>query len=510
MKFKYYRLLLLLSLALTGSVFLLSSCDHKLELPDYWPTREWRTVTPESQGFDSDILAEALTLVQQKQLPLHSLLIARRGYLVVDEYFYPFADGVRHDIASVTKSITATLVGIAIDEGHISRLDVSVLKTFANRTVQHQDNRKRQITIGHLLSMSSGFDCGYQAGEKELFAMRQSSDWIQFTLDLPMRSGPGTEFGYCSSGTHLLSAIVTQATGQSLEAYATDRLFHPLGIRDWYWPRDAAGNSHGWGDLQLYPRDMAKIGLLYLYHGQWDGRQIISSRWIKEATRRHIRTPYKGVNYGYGWWLSEIAGMTLIEADGRGGQRIVIWPEKEIVVVLTAGGLKTDELAQYLARAVRADKSLSENPEARERLRTITTALKTPPPVHAVPNPPSTAKRISGHWYQLPANPLGLEALMLDVRDKDMRLGIVFDGQRYTMPVGLDGTYQFAAQTPSKLPAGIKGRWSGTDTFVLEYNEIGGINTFTFTVQFHEDTVDVNVDEATGLYSQTLTGRMFE
>ncbi|NNF96125.1 MAG: serine hydrolase [Halobacteria archaeon] len=465
-------------------------------------------MTPESQGIDSNTLAEALTVIQNKKLPVHSLLIARRGYLVMDEYFYPFADGTRHDIASVTKSITSTLVGMVIDEGHIRHAETPVLEFFGDRAVQDMDSRKRQMTVGHLLSMTSGFDCGYKPGEQELFDMRRSSDWIQFTLDLPMRSAPGTQFAYCSDGMHLLSAIVTQSTGQSLEAYAKTRLFNPLGIKDWHWPHDATGNSHGWGDLQLHPRDMARIGLLYLYQGQWDGHQIISSDWIKQATRPQSDTASKGVNYGYGWWLSKFAGMSLIEARGRGGQRIIIWPEKEIVVVLTAGGLNTDELAGYLAQAVRSDKSLPENTQAMSRLKEIAAALKMAPQAQAVASLPSIATRISGRWYRLEPNQLGLEALMFDIENQNMELGIMIGGRRYMLPIGLDGVYRISNQTPSKLPAGVRGRWTGENSFVLEYDEIGRVNHFTFTMQFKDESVDVNVDEPTGLYQLALTGHI--
>jgi CubicO group peptidase (beta-lactamase class C family) len=425
----------------------------------------------------------------------------------MDEYFYPFGDRVRHDVASVTKSITATLVGMAIDEGHIPNLETPGLSFFANRKVLSMDTRKQQMTVGHLLSMTSGFECGYKTGEQELFAMRETPDWIQFTLDLPMRTVPGTEFAYCSSGTHLLSGIVTQATGKSLEAYAASRLFQPLGIQDWYWPADPAGNSHGWGDLQLHPRDMAKIGLLYLYQGQWNGRQIIASDWIKRATRPQIATATKGVDYGYGWWLVKFAGMSLIEAQGRGGQLIVIWPEKEIVVILTAGGLQSaDELAGYLARAVRSDRPIPENPQAATRLKQIATDLKFPQSPRAVANPPAMAAQVSGHWYQFELNQLGLEAMRFSVDGQELELGIMIDGEQYLFPVGLDGVYRISNQTPSKLPAGVRGEWANENTFVLEYDEIGRVNHFTFTIQFNSDSIHASVTEPTGLYQLELTG----
>jgi CubicO group peptidase (beta-lactamase class C family) len=491
--------------ALVCAVLLLSACTRKPKLPDYWPTEQWRAATPESQGIDSGKLADALAVIRDHKLPLHSLFIARRGYVVLDKYFYPFADGLRHDIASVTKSITTTLVGMAIADGSIPSIDTPVLTFFPDRTVHNLDTRKRHITVANLASMTGGFDCGYLPGERELFAMRKGNDWIQYALDLPMRTAPGSEFAYCSSGMHLLSAIMTKATGQSMEAYAATRLFKPLGIKDWYWPADPAGNSNGWGDLQLHPRAMAKIGLLYLYQGQWAGQQIVSADWIKRATTAHVAVKGKGVNYGYGWWLSQYAGKPVIMAVGRGGQRIFIWPAKQIVMVVTAGGFNPDEWAASLAQAVRADKPLPENPQATARLNEIAAALKQPPPARPVTPPPQLVARISGRWYRFTdPNPLGLEALMFAVAGQKMQMSMRVGGREYSFAVGLDGVYRLTQRTPSRLPAGVRAEWRDSDTLILEYDEIGRVNHFTFTIQFRDNSIHADVTEPTGLYQLNL------
>ncbi len=492
--------------AIMVGLLLSLGCTRTPELPDYWPTEHWRSVTPESQGIDSAKLAEALTLVRNNKLPLHSMFIARNGYAVMDDYFYPFADGERHDIASVTKSITATLVGMAIADGSIPSINTPILSFFPNRTVNNMDPRKRHITVANLLSMSSGFDCGYLPGERELFAMREHKDWIQYALDLPMRTAPGTEFAYCSSGMHLLSAIMSKATGQSMEAYAAVRLFKPLGIKHWYWPADPAGNSSGWGELQLLPRDMAKIGLLYLYRGQWEGKQIVPADWIRQATHPHMAVQGKGVNYGYGWWLLQYGGTPVIAAQGRGGQRIYIWPEKRIVMAVTAGGFNPDELAGHFAQALRADKPLPANPQAVARLHAITATLKLPPTARPVTTPPPIAANISGRWYHFGSSSLGLEAMMFTIADKKMEMNVKVDGRQYTFPVGLDGVYRISSQTPSTLPAGVRATWQDDDTLLLEYDEIGRINHFTFTIRFSGNAMDVDVTEPTGFYRLKLKG----
>lgn len=228
-----------------------------------FPTAAWKTASPESQGLDSAVLAEALDDVRAKKIPAHGLLIVRNGLIVLDAYFYPYQGREVHDVASVTKSVTSILVGIAIEKGYLKSVDQKVLSILP-LAPSASDARKEKLTIRHLLTMTSGLDCDTEGGEKALAAMRHSTDWAAFALALPMRADPGSQYAYCSCNNHLLSSLVTAATGESLLEFATKNLFRPLGITDVIWPADPKGRSHGWGDLHLHPRDMAKLGLLYL------------------------------------------------------------------------------------------------------------------------------------------------------------------------------------------------------------------------------------------------------
>jgi CubicO group peptidase (beta-lactamase class C family) len=133
--------------------------------------------------------------------------------------------------------------------------------------------------------------------------MQASPDWVQFTLDRPMIDEPGSRFVYCSPGMHLLSAILQQATKMTALDFARQSLFEPLGIRDVVWPADPQGVTHGWGDLYLHPHDMAKLGYLWLNHGQWEGRQIVSRAWVEDSVKVQMRTGGDD-DYGYGWWVT--------------------------------------------------------------------------------------------------------------------------------------------------------------------------------------------------------------
>jgi CubicO group peptidase (beta-lactamase class C family) len=238
--------------------------------------------------------------MQQRVANLHGFLLIRDGKIIVDASFYPYDGSTPHDLASVTKSVTTTLIGIAADQGKL-RLDQPVLSFFPDRTIANRDARKERTTVADLASMSSGLDCVWQPDEPTLQEMTASADWVQFTLALPMVAEPGTKWEYCSPGMHLLSAILIQATGQTALDFAWDTLFGPLGMREVIWPADAHGYNHGWGDLMLYPRDAAKLGQLWLNGGVWNGRQIVSKDWVETAVTAKATTSEEGLDYGYGW-----------------------------------------------------------------------------------------------------------------------------------------------------------------------------------------------------------------
>jgi CubicO group peptidase (beta-lactamase class C family) len=158
----------------------------------YWPGVEWRTATPESQGLDSQALASAIAQVREKLWGTHSLLVIRHGFVVADADFYPYRSSVPHDVASVTKTLTSTLTGIAV-ANRLLRLDQPVLPFFPKESPADADERKRAITVENLLRMESGLDCGFLPGEQELERMKRSANWVAFTLALPMKQRPRDE-----------------------------------------------------------------------------------------------------------------------------------------------------------------------------------------------------------------------------------------------------------------------------------------------------------------------------
>ncbi|KAF1013517.1 MAG: 6-aminohexanoate-dimer hydrolase [Stenotrophomonas maltophilia] len=459
-----------------------------------WPTQGWPSTSPEAQGMDSAVLADALDYVRDHHTPIHSLTIVRNSHLVLDACVWPFQPGQSHDVASVTKSVTATLAGIAIGQ-HALDLQQPLTSVFGQQAIANLDERKRRITLAHLLSMSSGLDCDGGHGERTLSQIRQIPDWARFMLDLPMRDEPGKYFEYCSGGMHLLSAAITRATGQSALAYARRELFGPLGIDDVAWPADSHGVSYGWGDLHLQPRDMAKLGYLWLNEGRSGNRQLVPKAWMRAAVRPQSQPDGSDEKYGYGLWLQPDRRPSLFEANGRGGQRISVSPEKNIVVVFTGGEFEPGDIGAFILRALTSDQALPENPAAAARLATAVADAAAPP--HPVSFMPPLAGVVSGKRYTVADNPLGLKSFVLTfagtgVAQIQLELASRSDPAR---PVGLDRVPRVSPGGNFGLPVAVSGRWENAHTFVVDYNEVGNINAYRFRLEFSGDDVDVALSE---------------
>jgi len=296
---------------------------------------------------DSQKLAEMLARIQEEKLNIHSLLIIRNGYLVSESYFGPYQEDTRHELFSVTKSFVATLIGIALDKGYIDELDHRVLDFFPDGAFANLDRQKEDMTLEDVLTMRSGLD--WKEGDPVYGAMYYSLDWVKFVLDKPMILPAGSQFNYCSGCSHLLSAILQLTTGMNTDDFAEQTLLKPLGISNVKWERDNTGIPIGGWGLQITPRDMAKLGYLYLQNGQWDGEQIVSTQWVKNATQTHTETDGE-LGYGYQWWT--YPSLAAYTALGRDGQTIFVIPEKDLVIVTTANMDNHDEIFRLIEEAI--------------------------------------------------------------------------------------------------------------------------------------------------------------
>ena len=313
-----------------------------------WPTKGWLTSTPSAQGMDGSRLDAALDAAQKKGLALHAVLVIRHGFVVKEKYFPPTDASSADEMYSCTKSFVSALVGIAIDKGYIAGVAQPALGFFPDRKFDTSDPRRQALKLEDLLTMSSGLD--WTEGDpayRQLY--RTSRDWVKVILGLPMAAVPGKVFTYSSANSHILSAIIQEKTGMNTYDFACAQLFGPLGLKNPSWDRDPAGIPIGGWGLKLTPRDMAKLGYLYLHEGAWEGKQVVSSAWVRNSTRPHI--PASGtLKYGYQWWISPQGGW--FAALGRFGQCIFVVPSLDMVVVFTAKIDSNDPEAELLLKYI--------------------------------------------------------------------------------------------------------------------------------------------------------------
>ncbi|MBV6639899.1 MAG: serine hydrolase [Cyclobacteriaceae bacterium] len=313
-------------------------------LEDGWTTEDLRTL-----GIDTLLLHKLFTKLSNEDHRIHSLLLVKNDQLLIEEYFNGYNVEKLHDLRSTTKSILALLMGIAIDKGFIQHIDDPLTQYLkVPTTKKNPDLRKSQITIRHLLTMSSGLDCDdwdpSSKGQED--KVYRKKDWIQYTLDLPMMNDPGTVSNYCSMGTVLIAEIISQATGMTIQEFAQQYLFDKLGITRVEWGHTSNKEVIASGKrLYMTPRDLAKIGQLVLNNGSWNGQQVISGSWIENATTP--RTQITGIDYGYLWWniplkLGEKI-LTAKTATGNGGQYIMVIPELDLVAVFTGGAYNSQD-----------------------------------------------------------------------------------------------------------------------------------------------------------------------
>jgi CubicO group peptidase (beta-lactamase class C family) len=343
----------------------------------YWPTDGWRTSTPEEQGMDSNQLADMLVKIEEQEINIDSVVVIRNGYLVAEAYVGPWEADDLHILYSVTKSVVATLTGIAVDRGYLDSVDQLVLDLLPEKDFDNVDELKEAATLEDFLTMTSGLewpdeDFGMTGG------MIRTRDWIQFVLDRPMAAEPGTTFVYNNGVPHVIAAILEDVTGESLKDFADETLFGPLGIDSYGWQTDPQGITIGGWGLFMKPRDMAKLGYLYLNNGLWDGEQILSSDWIAASTTPHIVVNERiDQGYGYFWWIYP----DFYAAQGLEGQFIIVVPAQNMVVVFTSQLLGEDEswpfrlLVDHIIPAVQSDEALPANPDGEARLQAEIEAL---------------------------------------------------------------------------------------------------------------------------------------
>jgi CubicO group peptidase (beta-lactamase class C family) len=263
---------------------------------------------------------------------LQCVLVTREGEVELEQYFRDRRSTDLSNVHSVTKSVLATLAGIAISRGAL-RLDTTLSEVFEADVVPEEE-RKRSISVEQLLTMTSGLDADTPYDIDDIADRGES--WVAGPLAAPLRADPGTRFIYNNGAVHVLGVAIARATGIPLAAFAEEHLFAALGVADYRWPTDPDGAPLGYGHLELRPRDLVCLGQLYLDGGLAGSKRVLPESFVTAATTPHSGGgPPENVPYGYLWWSTEDGGHPSFFAGGYGGQYVTVIPALATVVVTT-------------------------------------------------------------------------------------------------------------------------------------------------------------------------------
>lgn len=327
-----------LALCLAGAIVCLVQCAPAVDMTDEGALPRAKATTELDKAF-----GEYLAAVEAAGQDLHSIMIVKDGKVVKEHWMGEGAPDKLHILNSVSKTFTSTAVGLAIAEGKLSLSD-KVVDLFPDKLPAEVSDNLKKVEVRHLLTMSGGHDT-----EPSRRTMPEGADWVEAFLAHPFEHEPGTYFWYNSMGTYMLSAIVQKVTGEKVIDYLTPRLFEPLAIEGATWQESPQGiNAGGWG-LYLKTEDLAKMGQLILRRGEWNGKQIVPAEWIDEMTKAHIDSRPAGMRpeqitfkaedsdwlqgYGYQMWRCRHGA---VRADGANGQYIIVMPEQNVVIAMTA------------------------------------------------------------------------------------------------------------------------------------------------------------------------------
>lgn len=483
--------------------------------------------TPESQGVPSELLQQfILALQKDRSLDLHTLMILRNGHVISETAYGDYNLQMWTATHSLCKSVVGLAIGMLVDEGKLNlqdRVVDLVKKSGLVAKVTH-----KALTVRHLLTMSSGITFN------ELGAVTET-DWVKAYLESAFRFEPGAEFAYNSMNSYMLSVIVRDVSGQTLMEYLQPRLFQPLQIQRVDWEVCPKGiEKGGWG-MYLVPEDMAKIGLLYLQLGLWNGKRLISEEWIREAIQMQIIAPQAtgAYHYGYHIWVGKQGKSFLL--NGMFGQNVIGYPNSNVLIVTTGGiselfqqGGFFRELHRFFARYLPASQALPEDLTAQQKLRDLRwlpnhTWNKTPSAQEREAQVlPEQCQQFKNRSYKIQGDqqaniglmPLmqqviqnsyskGLQRLKLFLTDKHFYVLFEEGDEKYTMPIGFGrgiATQIEIRGEPYWVSSQGEFAYDEDHRLVLKcrfsFLEISG--TRMMKVFFDEDTIEVELREVPG------------
>jgi CubicO group peptidase (beta-lactamase class C family) len=463
--------------------------------------------TPERQGISSAAVLAFVERADSEIDAMHSFMLVRHGRVVAEGWWSPYDAATPHMLYSLSKSFTATAVGLAIAEGKLS-LDDQVLKFFPEDAPAQPSGNLQAMRVRDLLRMNTG-----QQTEAALWPWSDQPDtatrdeaWTKTFLAHPVPFKPGTHFQYNSPATYMLSSIVQKVTGMTVLEYLGPRLFEPLGIAHPVWPASPQGVTLGAFGLLIRTEDIARFGQLYLQKGMWRGRQLIPASWVAAATALQTSngsSPESDWDQGYGYqfWRSR---HNSFRGDGAFGQYCLVLPDVDAVVVITSGVRDMQAVMNLVWETLLPAMRRNALPEDAAALRRLTAklaglTLRTPA---GSPTGPLVA-RTSRRWYQFPENSRGIQAVALDFAPDSVALVVRTAGGETRTPIGIGswvksrggftgGLDRLLSVPPHPLIAA-SGAWTADDAFTVKL--VLYETPYGATLTFHFDGDRVLLDE---------------
>lgn len=460
-------------------------------------------VVPEEVGISSKSIIGFLNAVKDKQINMHSFMLLRHGKVAAEGFYRPFDDKLLHNIFSVSKSITSSAIGIAIEEGLLS-LEDRVIDFFPEKLEGNVHKYTKMMKIKHLLSMSTVHPHSTDTSIK---------DWVKGFLNTPPSHIPGTIFAYDTTGTHTLCAIIQKVTGMTVHEYLRTRLFDPIGIGDIFWETCPMGINKGGSGIKCTTEDLARYGQLYLQKGFWDNVQIIPKNWVELSTAKHIDNSntrmlldgHKG--YGYQFWRTRNNSYC---AFGMGGQLVVVIPDKNTVFVCTANTLLYKDGQQLILDSFWENiyPLISDYPivkdeatyiELKQRLEKLSLVLPEGKDYSFI------SGNITGKTFRLEENSLGYDTCgftfngdisMLSLQKGDKKINLKFGMNNWVE--GIDPFFGLKCASAAI--------WVDEKTFILNIQIFDELQMFIITFHFDHDYVVTHIQPVGVLKTEELEG----
>ncbi len=461
--------------------------------------------TPESQGVDSQGLLDFFKAVEASDLEFHSIMINRHGKTILEGWWEPFEKPYVHTLYSLSKSFTSTAIGMLHDEGKLTVED-KVISFFPDQLPDTISDNLAAMRVHDLLTMHTGHVNDTMGPLRE-----GGDDWVKTFLALEVAKEPGTHFLYNTGATYMLSAIVQKVSGKPTIEYLRPKLFVPLGIEGADWQEDPNGINVGGYGLRVRTQDILNFGQLYLQEGKWKGKQLISTKWVQEATKKQVNSQENdsdwGQGYGYQFWRCKPG---CYRGDGAFGQYCIVVPEKDAVIAITSEsrdmGASMQLVWDHILPAMKTDGlTLSPSPNA-EQVKKVAASLTIPIPDESAEK--NVQQQVHGKSYEYSDNPYNASKVSFTFDGDECNVMFIEKGQGISVNSGLnrwvtadnhkDGETLFAipGRTPKPTKVSSHYHWSDERTLVMLLKYVENLHHDIFTFTFSDDGLEMTFNRS--------------